>query len=251
MDRASEGLEKEEAERAQKDQEEALAKLRDAQDKLEEEEERLAKLEREQEMLSMVAELTEIREAQLKVNAETTRLHAGREENEGRRQRLRLQQAVEKLVNAEGELADRVDGVTGKLKEEVARVFTFILRGVTADMRQVRDSLKELETGTYTQFLQAEIVGDVDRLLAALKDALAKKDEPEDQPPGGQQQQGQEARRRLVPYVAELRMLKDMQLDVNRGTRDLGDVRKAARQGDRGWERRSTGSFRSRGAFPA
>lgn len=185
----------------------------------------------------MVTELTEIRDAQLKVNAETTRLHAGREESEGRRQRLRLQQGVEKLVNAEGELADRVDGVTGKLKEEVARVFTFILRGVSADMRQVRDSLKELETGTYTQFLQAEIVGDVDRLLAALKEELAKKDEPEDTPPGGQQQ-SQEGRRRLVPYVAELRMLKDMQLDVNRGTRDLEDVRKATDgKVTEGWEK--------------
>jgi hypothetical protein len=38
--------------------------------------------------------------------------------------------------------------------------------------------------------------------------------------------------------VAELRMLKDMQLDVNRSTRDLEDVRKAADgKVTEGWEK--------------
>lgn len=40
-----------------------------------------------------------------------------------------------------------------------------------------------------------------------------------------------EAPRRLVPMVAELRMLKEMQSDVNRTTQDLEDLRKASPDG--------------------
>src|SRR5262249_7424941 len=102
----------------------------------------------------------------------------------------------------------------------------FVLKNTSADMRQIRDSLKELDTGTYTQFLEKEVVRDVERLIEALKAELAKKDNPEEGPQMNQQRS--QMRPRLVPIVAELRMLKEMQGEVNRGTRDLEDLRKAS-----------------------
>ncbi|HVR73558.1 MAG TPA: hypothetical protein VMT52_04475 [Planctomycetota bacterium] len=238
MDRATESLEKEDAEGAEKEQEEALARLKDRQDELRKEEERLARLQREEEMLSMIEELTRVKDGQEGVNSETVSVHAGREPRESRRQKLRVQARIEKLVTRQGELADGVDTLHKKLKEELARVFTFVLRGVSEDMRQVRDSLKDLDTGNYTQFLQKEVVRDVDRLIAVLKEQLEKDEEAaaaaQEGPPGGENP----GVRRLVPPVAELRMLREMQMDVNRGTRDLEDLQKASAEGvTESWER--------------
>ena len=226
MEEASDQLQKEDAEAAKKAQEEALAKLKNTKEQLKEEEERLARLKREQEMENLMASLTEVREKQEKVNSDTVKIDSGREKNESRRQRKQLDQKVESIVMRQGELADEVDTLNQKLKEEYARVFTFILKNVSADMRQVRDSLKELETGTYTQFLEREIVGDIDRLIAALREEM-EKPEPNDgsPPPSGEMPQGKQ---RLVPTVAELRMLKGMQLDANKSTRDMEDLRKAS-----------------------
>lgn len=238
MDKATESLEKEDAEGAEKEQEEALARLKDREDELRKEEERLARLQREEEMLSMIEELTKVKDGQESINSETVSIHAGREPRESRRQKLRVQGRIEKLVTRQGELADGVDTLHKKLKEELARVFTFVLRGVTEDMRQVRDSLKDLDTGNYTQFLQKEVVRDVDRLIAVLKEQLEKDEEEaaaaQEGPPGGQDP----GVRRLVPPVAELRMLREMQMDVNRGTRDLEDLQKASEEGvTESWER--------------
>lgn len=229
MDDAAENLEKEDPGSAEKSQQEALEKLRDAREKLAEEEERLAKLQREKEMLSMVSELGDVKAAEEKIHDETVKIHGGRQDRESRRQKLKVEQAVKKLVADQASLAEKVDGLNAKLKEELARVFTFVLRNVSADMRQVSESLKELETGTFTQFLQKEVIQDVDRLIAVLKEQIAK-DEEESGKQNQQQgpQMNGDERRRLVPVVAELRMLKEMQIDVNRGTRDLEDVRQAS-----------------------
>jgi hypothetical protein len=177
----------------------------------------------------MVSALGEVKASEEKIHAETVKVHGGRQERESRRLKLRVEQSVKKLEADQTALAEKVDGLNAKLKEELARVFTFVLKNVSADMRQVSESLKELETGTFTQFLQKEVIQDVDRLIAVLKEQLAK---DEEEAANQSQQEGPpmtgDERRRLVPVVAELRMLKEMQVDVNRGTRDLEDVRQAS-----------------------
>ena len=65
-----------------------------------------------------------------------------------------------------------MDGLAAKLEEESARVFSFMLKNTGADMREIRELLLDLETGTYTQFLENEVVRDLDRLLRSLKDEL-------------------------------------------------------------------------------
>jgi hypothetical protein len=223
MDRAGQDLEKEAAESAEKEQEEALEKLKNSQEELRKEEERLAQLNREREMLSMVEELTKIKDAEERIHKETVTLNAGKEGQLSRVQKLKLKEKVDELIRSQGDLADQVDGLNAKTNAELARVFTFVLKNTSADMRQVRDSLKDLDTGTYTQFLQKEVIRDMERLLQALKNELAKKDQEQEPGPPGPP-----SKPRLVPVVAELRMLKDMQVEVNRGTRDLEDLKKAS-----------------------
>lgn len=229
MEQAAEELDQNAPEEAKKEQEEALAKLKQARQELEEEEEKLAQLKREQEMLNLIQALSTLKEAEEKVLADTVKANSGREANESRRQRARVTQAVEPISKRQDELATEVDELNGKLKAELARVFTFVLKNVSSDMRQARDLLKELDTGSYTQFLQKEISSDLERLLVALKEEL-EKPEPEPSSEQGQQPSG-EKQPRLLPPVAEIRMLRDMQVAVNKGTRDLEDIRKASLDG--------------------
>ena len=173
MKKASENLEKDNPEEAEKNQEDALAKLQQQEDELRREEESLEELKREQELVSMINELTEARDAQLEINTGTARAQESRHSGRlNRRRRASLQRLLEPLAQGEGELAQKVTSLIGRLEEESSRVFSFMLKNVSADMQQVRDLLLELETDSFTQFLQKEIVVDLERMLASLQEQL-------------------------------------------------------------------------------
>jgi hypothetical protein len=244
MDQAAGGLEREDAESAAKDQEEALAKLRSREREMREEEESLAELKREQDMTSLLKELSEVRESQDSVHARTVELNSGRKADESRRDRLKLKITLEKLAEEEAQLAARTEGLVGKLHEEASRVFSFVLKNIASDLRQVRDLLLAFETDAYTQFLEMEIVHDLDRLIASLKEQIerAKREREKQKQQGDDQRQGGgggDGRPRLVSVVAELLMLKDMQGDINDQTRRLEDLRQASERQDPGevWNR--------------
>ena len=135
MKKASENLENDNPEEAEKNQEDALAKLQQQEEELRREEESLAELKREQELVSMINELTEARDAQLEINAGTAKAQEGRPSGRlSRRRRASLQRLLEPLAQGEGELAQKVASLIGRLEEESSKVFSFMLNNVSADM---------------------------------------------------------------------------------------------------------------------
>ena len=244
LDQASEAMEQAEQEladenpdKAAEEEEKALARLREAERKLREEEDRLAALKQEQELRSVVMELIEVRRKQDGVNADARQFEAKRTRvsgNRGSHSRV-SRKKLERLARTQGELAERVELLSTKLEEEVARVFAFILRDVGADMKQLQELLGEFDTGTLTDFLGRDVIAKIDRLLVSLKETMEREKE-ERKRQMQQQQQQQRRRRRLVTPIAELIMLKDMQVRVNRRTRNLENSRKAGAKGDI-WER--------------
>lgn len=224
MEEAGRSLARDEAGAAEKAQEEALERLQKSREALERRAEELARLARERQALSMVEELTKIREEEERIYSGTVDLDARRSKDEGRRQRLLLRQRSAELAESQGTLSERVDALREKLKEELSRVFSFALGNIGSDMRQIRDALKDLEVGPSTQFLERSVLEDLAQLVRALEDEIQRLREA---PPGEGMPQGEEGRR-LVPLVAELRMLKEMQVDVNRRTRSLEDLREAS-----------------------
>ena len=226
MDEASKGLEEEDLAAAERNQEAALEKLRQSEDELRREEDRLEELRREQQLISMMKELNDMRERQDKVNVKTGEVHAGRKDRESRRQKAKVKGRLRASVEEQGLLAEKARELIGKLHEEGSRVFSFMLTNIGSDMDQVKELLMELETGAYTQFLEKEVVGDIDRLVAALRaqQDLMKKQPPSPSLPGPPKPQG---RKSLVSVTAELLMLKELQVHVNRKTDRLEDIRKA------------------------
>ena len=229
MEQAAENLEQGNPDEAEQDQEEALAKLQQQEEELRQEEESLEELKREQELVSLVKELTETRDAQLKINTATAAVQRERPAGRlSRRRRASLQRMLEPLARQEGDLSDKITTLIGRLEEESSRVFSFMLKNVSADMQQVRDLLLELETDSFTQFLQKSVVVDIERMMDSLEEQLeVMKRQRQQQQQQQDQQQPQQQNEALVSMLAELLMLKNLQLEINRQTGQLEDLRQS------------------------
>ncbi len=231
MEQAAENLDQGNPDEAEQDQEEALAKLQQQEEELRQEEESLEELKREQELVSLVKELTETKDAQLKINTATAAVQRERPAGRlSRRRRASLQRKVEPLARQEGDLSDKITTLIGRLEEESSRVFSFMLKNVSADMQQVRDLLLELETDSFTQFLQKSVVVDIERMIASLEEQLEvmkRQQQQQQQQQQQDQQQPQQRNEALVSMLAELLMLKNLQLEINRQTGQLEDLRQS------------------------
>ena len=231
MEQAAENLDQGNPDEAEQDQEEALAKLQQQEEELRQEEESLEELKREQELVSLVKELTETKDAQLKLNTATAAVQRERPAGRlSRRRRASLQRMVEPLARQEGDLSDKITTLIGRLEEESSRVFSFMLKNVSADMQQVRDLLLELETDSFTQFLQKGVVVDIERMIASLEEQLEvmkRQRQQQQQQQQQDQQQPQQQNEALVSMLAELLMLKNLQLEINRQTGQLEDLRQS------------------------
>lgn len=150
---------------------------------------------------------------------------------------------IDMLKDAEGHLAREplqsllalareqraLGGETGAAADKLAESPTFelALRGATREMLHAAGSLDARDPGTPTQQAQTAALNRLNQLLAALKPA---EKEPGDEPEnnaggqgGGNQNDPPPAGR--VQALAELKLLKLLQLEINRRTIELEEVR--------------------------
>jgi hypothetical protein len=113
-------------------------------------------------------------------------------------------------------LADSTKVVVKKLED--APVFQWVLQTATDDMNESAVRLDKEETGQLTQEIQEDVI----RKLGELIDALRKeRQEKQQQQGGGGGGGGGGGKQPLVPPLAELKMLRIMQKDVNRQTQKV------------------------------
>ncbi|MBI4583949.1 MAG: hypothetical protein HY717_07995 [Planctomycetes bacterium] len=234
MQEAEQSLDQEEAQKAKEKEEEALAKLKRAEGDLREEEERLARLKQEEHILKVAKEIEEVKTSQESINAGIRDLEAKRGGSGGKRHPRAAQIQIKKHASEEEELAKRVEAVTEKLEEEISRVFAYVLRNVDADMKSMAEALNDHDTGGSTQFLGDEVVRELERLLQSMRETIERQQQQSGKPQ--QKRPPQPRQRRLVSRVTELIMLKEMQVEVNRRTRDLEASRQAGASGEL-WEK--------------
>ncbi|HTN77653.1 MAG TPA: hypothetical protein VL096_20490 [Pirellulaceae bacterium] len=227
---------------ARKRLQQAEQKMRDAQKKLEESQKNEAKEAQEaarQELEKAKAELEEILrqlreeeiertlaqletrfrrmlEMQIKVHDATQRLESIPVETRGREVDIEAgKQAIE-----ERKIALEADKAYNLLLEEGSSIaFTESVEQIRIDMEQVADRLSKSQVDKLTLGVEEEIITALQEMIQALqqaqKDQEKKKQEQEQQaapPPGEEQEQP------LVDKIAELKMIKAMQLRVNERT---------------------------------
>ena len=219
---AEKKIEKKDNPGAAKEQEEALEKLKEAQKRLED----LLKQLREEEIERVLAQIqgrcAEMLRLQLEVRAGTVDLGQA----VARRADMRPDRADEQKGL---ELQDREDQIVKKAEDTIrlieaegsAVAFAEVFRQVRDDMAVVRDRLRRTDGGEQTIRVEDDIIANLKEMIENLKKAREDnkdKEKKKQQEQQQQQQQQQPQDQRLIDQIAELKMVRSIQLQINRRT---------------------------------
>ena len=214
MRQAEQKLAEAQRESAIRDQEEAAKKLAEAKAELEE----ILRQRREEEIERVLALLeTRFRkmlEMQLQVYENTMRLF---KIPAARRDRF-VDIESGKLSFQERRIVVEAEKCLALLRDEGSSVaFPESVQQMTEDMQNVERRLGKSQIGRITQGLEEDIIESLDEMIAALQQAQMDQEDRRQQ----QQQQAQpqpQQDQSLVDQIAELKMLKAMQLRINKRT---------------------------------
>ena len=135
-----------------------------------------------------------------------------------------LRRSLNNLGRQEQELADKCEYVRTALEEERALVFSHALRANQEDLEEVARRLagRRPEVSDVTVLMQEDVESRTVKLIEALERERERR--AQEREGGGQQQeqgQNRDAKEPLVPVLAELEMLKTMELEMMARTRQM------------------------------
>ena len=202
--------------KASRHQDEAIRQLLEAKEKLEEILRQLREEEKSLTLASLESRFRKMLSMQLLVYQETLRL-----DKESEDQSDNLSARGRQLATQEEEILQEVDKALVVLREEGSSVaFPEAVQAIREDAASIVELLDQGKAGELTQTLEQAVIEAIEEMVDALqKEMEKKKDEEQKQ---SQQQQGQPQDKPLVDALSELKMLRSLQLRVNRRTRQLG-----------------------------
>jgi hypothetical protein len=167
-------------------------------------------------MLTLLeARFQEMLRVQLQINAETERLD---KVPTGDRESRHAARATD-LARTQRENALEADRALLLLKEEGSSVaFPEAVEQMRDSMTIVAGRLDRTDTGQTTQLIEQTIVETLDEMILAMQQELEKLKQQQQQ----QQQQQQNQDPALVNALAELKMIRSLQNQINRLTRQIG-----------------------------
>lgn len=221
--KAKRALEQADEDEARQQQEEARRKLQEAAEQLDEEKDRYQDLRQEELLFKMKAELTVFLDRQQPITAQT--LDAQRQaerEALSRPARRKLNQ----LGEEEQELAGKIGFLVAALSEEGNLVYRAVLEANLEDLREIARRLggRAPDPGRFTTLMQQDVERRSQELLAALERERKRRDQEKKDQEQKQQDAEQSKNRfnpqreKLVGLIAELEMLKSLQLDTAKAT---------------------------------
>ncbi len=213
MQQAEERLKEAQRDESVEQQEQALRELEQAKAELEKILRQLREEELERMLVLLEARLRKMLEAQNQIYDQTIKLN----ESVGRAAEHELEIASATLGRKEEQIVGEVDRALILLKEDGSSVaFPEALEQVREDMQTVAGRLRSVKTDKITQAVELDIIETLEEMLAALQQALKELREKRASPQqGGGGQPGEQP---LVDQLAELRMIRALQMRVNRRT---------------------------------
>lgn len=216
MQQAIDELKKQNRDRASDEQDQAIAQLEAMKAEIEEILRQLRSEEREMYLTMLEARFQDMLQLQLRINAETVRLatREASERGEAHFTKSRgLSQDEQKNVLA-------ADKALALLKEEGSSVaFPEAVDQMKSNMQSVAARLGKGDVDGTTQLLEKLIVESLEEMVLSLQKELEKLKEEQQQ---GQPQEGQQQDPQLVDTLAELKMVRSLQNQVNRLTKQVG-----------------------------
>jgi len=202
--------------KASKHQDEAIRQLLEAKEKLEEILRQLREEEKSLTLASLESRFRKMLSMQLLVYQETVRL-----EKEADGKDANMIARGKQLATSEEEIVQEVEKALVVLREEGSSVaFPEAVEAIREDAASIVQLLDLGKAGELTQTLEQAVIEAIEEMVDALQKEMEKKKDEEQQQ--GQQQQGQPQDKPLVDALSELKMLRSLQLRINRRTRQLG-----------------------------
>ncbi|MCI0639994.1 MAG: hypothetical protein L0Y72_12095 [Gemmataceae bacterium] len=225
MQQAEDKIAKKDNKPASGDQGEAINKLEQAKKKLEE----LLRQLREEELERLLAALEnrcqKMLAMQLQVLAGTERVFRDVENNDDKKPTRQNQQDSIKLSDQEKDIVLEATKAIEMLEAEGSAVaFPEVFQQVRDDMIHVQKRLEITDVGVVTQAIERDIIESLKEMIDALKKA---KKELDDKKNPNQPKEGQpppNADQKLLDQIAELKMIRSMQLRVNARTETYGKL---------------------------
>ncbi len=212
MREASEKLERAEREGAVQDQEDAIAELDKAIAELEE----ILRQLREEEMERMLADLERRFRKMLKMQTAVYDATVVLDEKPVDQRDRSDQIAAGRLAGKEAQIVAEVDKAMVLLREDGTSVaLPEAVAQLREDMESVMVRLDNAKTGPITQGIERDILETLQEIIAALEKAQQDLKDQQNQPGG---QAGQPGDPPLVDMLAELKMIRSLQMRVNRRT---------------------------------
>ncbi len=213
MQQAAEELEEGQRTGALDQQREALKKLAEAKKELERILRQLREEEMERMLLMLEARFRKMLEDQIAVYKRTQVLEEGLETVPTHEMEI----SASRLARKQAGIARDAERALLLLREDGTSVaFPEAIELAKEDMEEVAGRLQRVLVGPITQGIEEDIIESLEEAVAALRQALKELDEKKGQPQqgGGGGDQEQE----LVNQLAELRMIRGLQMRVNRRT---------------------------------
>ncbi len=210
---AEDDLKKDDKKDASKKQSQAIAKLEEARRKLEE----ILRQLREEEIERLLAKLEQrcryMLSIQIEVYDGTVRVDKAIGTNPDKKASRAEEQRALQLSDREEIIVVEADKAIGILEAEgTAVAFPQMFEQVRDDAKNVARRLGKADVGTVTQVIEQDIIAALKEMIEALKKA-------QQDSKGGQGQPGQPQNQKLIDLLAELKMIRAMQVRVNSRTK--------------------------------
>ncbi|MDG1895941.1 MAG: hypothetical protein P8J37_13630 [Fuerstiella sp.] len=219
MQEALEQLQQQQREKAVDKQDQAIAELQEAANELEEMLRQLREEEKEMILAALEARFQRMLALQTQIYESTLDL-AATPRNEWADNAVSL---CRDLSQQQAELTQQCSQTTGLLREDGTSVSILVaVEDIEFDMGSVAARLQDTKIGSLTQSMQTDVIEALKELIEATQREMEEMKSEERQQ---QQSQSQSQKKPpLVELMAEIRVLRSLQLRVNRRTRQINEL---------------------------
>ena len=219
MQKAEEELKRLQRDKALERQDEAIRKLAQAKERLEKILRQLREEEQEIMLTSLEARFAKMLLMEIQLHVDTVTLgktakNAWTATHFGKARELSVRQET---------IADEAGRALTLLKEEGSSVaFPQGVEQIRDDMLSIVGRLGKNDVGDFTQSIEKDVIESLEELVTALQSEIENRKKPEAQRQRRQRSGNEENEKQLVEQIAELKMLRSLQLRVNRRTKEIG-----------------------------
>ena len=215
MQEAIEQLKKQQRDAALDQQDDAISKLQEAQKKLEETLKQLREEEKEMILAALEARFQRMLSLQTQIYEETVAL--------GSTVRAEWLNAAitrcRELSQEQADLTRECSLTVGLLQEDGTSVSILIaVEDIESDMKTVAGRLQQTQAAELTQSMQTDVIEALKELIETAQKEMEDMKQEQQQQQQQQQQSGPQQKAPLVELMAEIRVLRSLQLRVNRRT---------------------------------